>query len=74
MFGRRVRRDDGWDGVVTRKKIRSPNGQIIFHVLEVALSDGGEQEIRVHGGFWRTVSVGDRLIKEPGEKAPARAA
>lgn len=69
MFGRRVRKDDAWEGVVTGKK-RRWDGQTMYHRLTLTLSDGSEKNIRVRGALWRTVSVGDRLVKKPGERAP----
>ncbi|HEX6525741.1 MAG TPA: hypothetical protein VF070_37865 [Streptosporangiaceae bacterium] len=72
MFGRRVRRNDAWQGIVISKKRGSPDGQNMYHRLVVTLSDGTEKKIRVRRALWKTVSVGDRIVKVPGEKAPAK--
>ncbi len=72
-FKRGISRDDEWEGVVTGKKRSSPDGQNIYHKIAVALSDGSSKEIRVRGSLWKTVDVGDHLVKRAGEKAPAKA-
>jgi hypothetical protein len=74
FFKRGVSEDDAWEGVVAGKKRSSPDGQNIHHKITVTLGDGTTKEIRVRGGLWKSVNVGDRLVKRPGEKAPAKAA
>ena len=73
MFGHRVRKDDAWEGVVTKKRRVSPNGQYIYYRLVLMLTDGTQKKIRVRRALWRAVNVGDRLVKLPGNKAPAKA-
>jgi hypothetical protein len=72
MFKRWVSRDDAWQGVVTGKKRSSPDGQNMYHRIVVALSDGTTKEIRVRRALWKSLDVGDRLVKQPGAKAPAK--
>lgn len=72
MFRRGVSRNDSWQGVVTGKGRSAPDGQNMYHRIVVALSDGSTKEIRVRRALWNTLSVGDRLVKKPGDKDPAR--
>jgi hypothetical protein len=72
MFGRRIRKNDAWEGVVIGKKRGSPDGQNMYHRLEVTLSDGSQKRLRVRGGLWKSVSVGDRLVKRAGGKKPVK--
>jgi hypothetical protein len=72
MFKRGRSRNDAWEGVVTSKKRSSPDGQNMYHRITVTLSDGSSKEVRVRRALWRTLNPGDRLIKRPGETAPAK--
>jgi hypothetical protein len=72
MFKRGRSRNDAWEGVVTSKKRSSPDGQNMYHRITVTLSDGTSKEVRVRRALWRTLNPGDRLIKRPGETAPAK--
>jgi hypothetical protein len=74
LLKRGVSKDDAWEGVVTGKKRSSPDGQNMYHRITITLSDGSTKEIRVRGGLWKSVNVGDRLVKRAGEKAPAKTA
>lgn len=72
MFKRGRTRNDAWEGVVTGKKRSSPDGQNVYHRITVTLGDGTSKEVRVRRALWRTLNAGDRLIKRPGETAPAK--
>jgi|GEM_PF-1776276 len=72
-FRRGITRDDVWAGLVAAKKRSSPDGQNIYHKITVAFGDGTSKEIRVRGSLWKTVVVGDHLVKRAGEKAPVKA-
>jgi hypothetical protein len=73
MFQRRGFRDEAWEGVVSGKKRSSPDGQNMYHRIVITLSDGATKEIRVRHAMWHDLNVGDRLVKQPGDKYPARA-
>ncbi|EYT79517.1 MULTISPECIES: DUF7489 domain-containing protein [unclassified Streptomyces] len=70
---RKVQEEDAWDGVVADKTRRSTDGSGLYHYVEVRLSGGGTGRFRVDKALWETLSVGDRLVKEAGAAAPARA-
>ena len=72
MFKRGAGKDDAWEGVVTDKKRSSPDGQNMYHRVTVTLSDGTLKEVRVRRALWNTLSAGDRLVKQPGQKFPAK--
>lgn len=74
FFGRRVARDEAWDGVVTGRKRSSPDGQNIYHRITVTLGDGSTRDVRVRGSLWKTLAVGDRVTKRAGDKAPVKVA
>jgi hypothetical protein len=72
MFRRHVHRDESWEGVITGKKRSSPDGQNMIHRVTLALSDGSSKEIHVRRRFWKELAVGDRLVKQAGDKRPAK--
>ena len=74
MFKRGGTRDDAWEGVVTDKKRSSPDGQNMYRRLAVTLDDGTVKQVRVRRALWNSVEPGDRIVKRPGEAAPAKIA
>jgi len=38
----------------------------------ITLADGGVKEIRVRGGVWKALNIGDQLVKRAGQKAPEK--
>ena len=73
MFSHKRRREDSWDGVVTGKKRSSPpDGQNVYHRIDVTLSDGSVRQVRVRRALWAELQPGDRLVKRPGEEDPAK--
>ena len=73
MFKRGDGEDDAWEGIVTDKRRSSPDGQNMYHRVIVAFSDGTLKEVRVRRALWNTLSTGDRLVKQAGDKSPAKA-
>ena len=57
---------------MTGKKRTSYDGQNMYHRVMVTIADGSVKEIRVRGGVWKALNVGDRLVKRPGQKAPEK--
>lgn len=72
MFSHKRRREDSWDGVVTGKKRSSPDGQNVYHRIDVTLSDGSVRQVRVRRALWTELQPGDRLVKRPGGEDPAK--
>jgi hypothetical protein len=72
MFKRGAGKDEAWEGLVTDKKRASYDGQNMYHRVMVTLADGSVKEIGVRGGMWKTLNVGDRLVKRAGQKAPEK--
>jgi hypothetical protein len=72
MFRRGAGQDETWEGLVTDKKRSSPDGQNMYHRVMVTISDGSVKEVRVRGNLWKTLNVGDRLVKRAGQKAPEK--
>jgi hypothetical protein len=72
MFSHKRRREDSWEGVVTGKKRSSPDGQNMYHRIDVTLSDGSVRQVRVRRALWAELEPGDRLVKRPGETDPAK--
>jgi len=73
MLKRGAGRGETWEGLVTDRKRASYDGQNMYHWVIVTLADGSTKEIRVRGGVWKTLNVGDRLVKRAGQKAPEKA-
>ena len=72
MFKRGSSKGDAWEGVVADKKRSSPDGQNMYHRVIITLSDNTAKEIRVRRSLWNDMSIGDRLVKRAGDKAPRK--
>ena len=72
VFKRGAGRDEAWEGLVTDKKRTSSDGQNMYHRVMITLADGGVKEIRVRGGVWKALNIGDQLVKRAGQKAPEK--
>lgn len=72
MFRRGLDKSDSWEGVVTDKERSSPDGQNMYHRVDVTLSDGTVNEIRLRRALWNSLSVGDSLVKRSGQEAPTK--
>ena len=67
MFrSRRVRKSEAWEGVVTDKSRKMPDGSNLYHYLDVTFTDGKSKKIRVKGSFWDSLRPGDQIIKQAG--------
>ena len=73
VFGRRRRRRaEAWAGTVAGKSRASPDGQNLYHYVQITLTDGQSKRIRVRRKLWKVISVGDEMSKRPGEYHPTR--
>ena len=54
---------------MTGKKRTSYDGQNMYHRVMVTIADGSVKEIRVRGGVWKALNVGDRLVKTRAESS-----
>ncbi|MFI5987474.1 hypothetical protein ACIBEA_42230 [Streptomyces sp. NPDC051555] len=60
-----IGRDDSWEGVVTRTSRGMLDGSNMYHFVEVRLADGASVKVRIGRRLWKTLAVGDRLVKRP---------
>ena len=67
-----ARRAEVWEGVVTDLSRRSADGQNMFHQVEIRLSDGQTRQLRIPGKLWKSLSVGDAVIKSAGSPDPVK--
>ena len=44
----------------------------MYHQLAVTLGDGTVKRVRVRRAQWKSLEPGDRIVKRPGETAPAK--
>jgi translation initiation factor IF-1 len=67
MFkSRKAKRNDSWEGVVTDKSRGMLDGSNMYRFVEVRLTDGESVKIRISGRLWKSIAVGDRIVKRPG--------
>ncbi|MFD7877777.1 hypothetical protein ACFV5G_27385 [Streptomyces sp. NPDC059766] len=64
--------DDAWEGIVEDKSRGMLDGANMYHFVKVRRADGQFMKVRVDRGLWKSMSVGDRIVKEPGS-GPAKA-
>ncbi|MFD8733636.1 hypothetical protein ACFV06_01825 [Streptomyces sp. NPDC059618] len=64
--------DDAWDGIVEDKSRGMLDGANMYHFVKVRRTDGQCVKVRVDRALWKSVAVGDRIVKEPGSN-PAKA-
>jgi len=48
------------------------DGANMYHFVKVRRADGQCMKVRVDRGLWKSIAVGDRLVKAPGS-GPAKA-
>ncbi|MFI9031041.1 hypothetical protein [Streptomyces sp. NPDC053560] len=58
--------DDSWDGVVTHTSRGMLDGSNMYHFVEVSLADGESIKVRISRRLWKSIAVGDRIVKRPG--------
>ena len=69
---RGVTRDEAWAGVVTDRKRSAPDGSTVVHTITVTLGDGSSRKVRIRGSLYRSLDVGDRVIKHAGDRYPVK--
>ncbi|MFJ9411455.1 hypothetical protein [Streptomyces sp. NPDC101393] len=62
----KVARDDSWEGVVTDKSRGMLDGSNMYHFVEIRLADGESVKVRIARRLWKSIEVGDRIVKQPG--------
>jgi hypothetical protein len=65
-FGRGKR--DAWHGVVLDKSRAMFDTSNVYFRVTVEFAPGDTKKIRVRRSLWKSLSVGDTLIKEPGAR------
>ncbi|MFF3617214.1 hypothetical protein [Streptomyces sp. NPDC002580] len=58
--------DDAWEGIVEDKSRGMLDGANMYHFIKVRCADGRLVKVRVDRGLWKSITVGDRIVKEPG--------
>lgn len=72
MFtSRKAGRDDSWEGVVVDKSRGMLDGSNMYHFVEVRITGGEARKVRVDRRLWKSIAVGDRIVKRPGAE-PAK--
>ncbi|WP_327280585.1 MULTISPECIES: hypothetical protein [unclassified Streptomyces] len=66
-----VGRDDSWEGVVANLSRGMLDGSNMYHFAEIRLADGATVKIRISRRLWKSIAVGDRIVKRPGAE-PAK--
>ncbi|PSK63534.1 hypothetical protein B0E53_04541 [Micromonospora sp. MH33] len=60
--------EDAWSGTVAKKSRALLDGSNLYRRLEIRLDDGTHVDVKVDRDLWKQLEVGDRLVKEEGEK------
>ncbi len=42
------------------------DGSNMYHFVEVRLADGESVQVRISRRLWKSIEVGDRIVKRPG--------
>ncbi|MEC3997779.1 hypothetical protein VSR01_31535 [Actinacidiphila sp. DG2A-62] len=63
----KIGQNDAWEGVVTDKSRGLLDGSNLYHVAEIRLADGATTRFRIGRRLWKSLAVGDRVVKRPGE-------
>ncbi|MFF1556176.1 hypothetical protein [Streptomyces sp. NPDC058279] len=61
-----VGRADSWEGVVTAMSRGMLDGSNMYHFAEIRLDGGETVKIRIDRRLWKSIAVGDRIVKRPG--------
>ncbi|WP_339134753.1 hypothetical protein WJM95_33820 [Streptomyces sp. f51] len=64
--------DDAWEGTVEDKSRGMLDGANMYHFATVRCADGRSIKVRIDRRLWKSIAVGDRIVKEPGSD-PAKA-
>ncbi|GAA2314340.1 hypothetical protein OKJ48_43835 [Streptomyces kunmingensis] len=60
--------DDAWEGIVEDKSRGMLDGANMYHFVKVRTADGESTKVRVDRRLWKSVAVGDRIVKERGSE------
>lgn len=69
---RGARRGEAWAGVVVSKDRSSPDGQNMYHYIEVRLADSTTKKVQINGSLWETLNEGDSVQKQAGSYEPTK--
>jgi hypothetical protein len=58
--------DDAWEGIVEDKSRGMLDGANMYHFVKVRRVGGQFIKVRIDRGLWKSIAVGDRIVKEPG--------
>ncbi|MFF0189260.1 hypothetical protein [Streptomyces sp. NPDC005244] len=58
--------DDAWEGIVEDKSRGMLDGANMYHFVKVRRPDGQVDKVRIDRGLWKSITVGDRIVKEAG--------
>ncbi|MGW2209346.1 DUF7489 domain-containing protein [Streptomyces sp. NPDC001781] len=73
MFkSRKPGQDDAREGTVSDKSRGMLDGSDMYHFVELRLENGESTKVRVGRQLWKSLALGDRLVKRPGQD-PAKA-
>jgi hypothetical protein len=72
FFKRGFGQDDAREGTVGGTRRISPDGQNVYHRVTVTFADGAVRDIPVRRALWKTMDLGDRLVKQAGQRARVR--
>ncbi|MFJ9024903.1 hypothetical protein ACIRPU_33755 [Streptomyces sp. NPDC102259] len=64
--------DDAWEGMVEDKSRGMLDGANMYHFVKVRRADGEFMKVRIDRELWKSIAVGDRIVKQPGS-GPAKA-
>lgn len=42
------------------------DGSNMYHFAEIRGADGGSDKVRISRRLWKSIEVGDRIVKRPG--------
>ncbi|GAA5023414.1 DUF7489 domain-containing protein [Streptomyces siamensis] len=58
--------DDAWEGIVEDKSRGMLDGANMYHFIKVRRSDAQLIKVRIDRGLWKSLAVGDRIVKRAG--------
>lgn len=58
--------DDAWEGVIEDKSRGMLDGANMYHFVKLRRTDGQFVKVRIDRRLWKSIAVGDRLVKQPG--------
>ena len=73
MFGIGKWKTEEWQGEVVKKEEFGKNSDTSFYYLHVKFADGKVERKKYYDQrLYESFNVGDKIIKRPGEKKPAK--